>query len=125
MAIVLALEGSAELAIAEEPEPPGRETSIRVDRESFWYERLPRWDHREPWEVQAAPPGSSLRLERAVRHVLAAHPEDFPQPPPLSIIVRAPPREDLETLLGYMANRTSYGGARLDGNVVYAQFGRR
>jgi len=119
LAAVFVLEASAGIATGTEPEPAERATTIRVDRASFWYERLPRWDRREPWEVQAAPPGSSLRLERAVREVLAVHAEDFPLPPPLSIVVQAPPREDLETLLGYMANRTSYGGARLVGDVVY------
>ncbi len=93
--------------------------TIEVDHRSFWYQRLPRWNEREPWEEPAAPPGSSARLERAVRDVLVTHSSDFPQPPPVEIIVRAPPREELDTLIGYMANRTSYGGARRDGVVVY------
>lgn len=92
---------------------------LRVDHDSFWYQRLPRWNRREPWEEQAAPPGSSARLERAIRDVIAKYGSDFPQPPPFDIVVQAPPREDLDTLIGYMANRTSYGGARRDGATVY------
>lgn len=103
-------------------EPAGEEEQaleVRVDHASFWYERLPRWNEREPWEEPAAPPGSSARLEAALRDVLSRHADDFAQPPPFDIIVRAPPRENLDTLLGYMANRTSYGGAHREGLTVY------
>ena len=93
--------------------------TVRVDHASFWYQRLPRWNEREPWEEPAAPPGSSRRLERALEDVLRRHARDFPQPPPVEIVVQAPPRENLDTLVGYMANRTSYGGARRDGRTVY------
>lgn len=92
---------------------------VRVDHASFWYERLPRWNEREPWEEPAVPPGSSARVERALVDVLEKHAGDFPQPPPFDIVVRAPPRENLDTLLGYMANRTSYGGAHREGATVY------
>jgi len=94
-------------------------TEIRVDVGSFWYERLPRWSEREPWETLGAPPGSSARLVRALREVLGKYDHDFPQPPPIDIVLQAPPRENLETLLGYVANRTSYGGARRVGDTVY------
>ncbi len=104
-------------AFAAEADVPA--VRVEVDHASFWYQRLPRWNDREPWEEPAAPPWSSDRLERALRDVLARYSSDFPQPPPVRIVVRAPPREELDTLLGYMANRTSYGGARRDGDTVY------
>lgn len=96
---------------------PRRE--IRVDHESFWYQRLPRWNAREPWEERAAPPNSSARLERVLRDLLDRYPADFPQPPPIEIVLQAPSRKELSTLVGYMANRTSYGGARRVGSTVF------
>lgn len=97
----------------------GADETVRVDHQSFWYQRLPRWNAREPWEERAAPPDSSRRVARLLREVLASYPKDFPQPPPIEIVVQAPSRAELSTLKGYVANRTSYGGARLVGSIVF------
>jgi hypothetical protein len=52
------------------------EPSIRVDRESF---------------ADALGEGGARRVELALAEVLSRHPDDFPQPPPLDIVLRIVP----------------------------------
>jgi hypothetical protein len=91
--------------------------SIRVEVESFWYEStpppVPTVEH-EP-RVLA---GASARVLAAVGDLLTRFPEDFPQPPPLDVVVRAHPREEMERVIGIVADTTSYGGAKLVGTTV-------
>lgn len=92
--------------------------AIRVDLESFWYERTP-----PPVPISESGPnvlgGAGERVLAAVSSVLHHQRDDFPQPPPLEIVVRAHPREALEEILGIVAESTSYGGTTLEGSTVY------
>jgi hypothetical protein len=91
--------------------------SIRVDVESFWYEDtpppIPTVEH-EPRVLD----GASERVLAAVGELLTRFPADFPQPPPLDVVVRAYPREEMEHVIGIVADTTSYGGAKLAGSTV-------
>lgn len=92
--------------------------SLRVDVQSFWYEStpppVPTLEH-EPRVLD----GASERVVAAVAALLTRFPADFPQPPPLDVVVRAQPREDMERVIGIVADTTSYGGAKLEGSTVY------
>jgi hypothetical protein len=102
------------LAPAAAPAAP----SIRVDVESFWYEQTP-----PPVPVLEAEPrvleGASDRVLAAVGELLTRFPGDFPQPPPLDIVVRAFPREEMERVIGIVSDTISYGGAELEGATVF------
>jgi hypothetical protein len=98
---------------------PGRavaETAIRVDLETFWYEDTPPpIRDGEPRVLE----GASARVLAAVAELLTRFPEDFTQPPPLDVVVRALPRTELEGVVGIVADTTSYGGAKIEGSTVY------
>lgn len=87
-AIVAMTTASFLVTCSNEPEP-----SIQVDRTSF---------------VHALGENGALRLERALREVLARHPGDFPQPPPIDILLRTVPPDERDSPM----NALSYGGVR-------------
>lgn len=78
------------IACSHEPQ-----TSIRVDHGSF---------------VRALDEHGALRVERALREVLTRYPVDFPQPPPIDILLRAVPPAERDSPM----NSVSYGGVSLE-----------
>jgi hypothetical protein len=91
---------------------------IRVDRSSFWYEEGPSCAGLARLGLPCAPRGTADRVARAVEAAIRDRPEDFPQPPPLPVVVRAHPPERLPDTLQSLADVYSYGGAELVGGVV-------
>src|SRR5262245_23237666 len=97
--------------------------SIRVDLGSFWYETTPPPIPTLGTELNLLD-GASMRVFAAIRDVLFRFPADFPQPPPVNIVVRAQPREEMARLVGLFADTSSYGGAKLDGSTVFIDVNR-
>ena len=62
--------------------------------------------------VEVLGPEQADRLRTALARVLREHPQDFPQPPPVDILLRAVPRGAQDDLM----NSISYGGVHLDGS---------
>ena len=97
--------------------------SIRVDVDSFWYESTaPPFPTAENQPDVLA--GASERVLAAVGELLADFPDDFPQPPPRGVVIRAQPREELTRLIGFYTDTTSYGGAKLEGSTVFIDVNR-
>jgi hypothetical protein len=95
------------------------ERTIQVDRASFWYEAGPRCAGLARFGLPCAPAGSAERVAEATAAAIRDRPYDFPQPPPLPIVVRARPPERLPDTFQTIADVYSYGGAELvDGIVV-------
>jgi hypothetical protein len=108
-------------ALGPGPDAAVAEPALRVDLESFWWEDAP------PPAREGVPrvlDGASERVLAAVAELLRRFPEDFPQPPPLDVVVRAQPRIDYEGVVGIVADTTSYGGAKLEGATVYVDVHR-
>ena len=96
---------------------------VRVDLGSFWYETTPPPVPMLESEMSVLE-GASMRVLAAVRDMLFRFPADFPQPPPINIVVRAQPREEMERLVGLYAATSSYGGAKLEGSTVFIDVNR-
>jgi len=97
---------------------PARVTAIEVVRESFWYEDGPSCAGLAHWGIPCAPRGTARRVAEATAEVVRHYTQDFPQPPPLDIVVRARAPERLGTSLQTLADVYTYGGAELVGGVV-------
>lgn len=90
--------------------------AVHVDGPVFWYEEGVRCAELARFGLPCAPRGSGIRVATAVASVLRDHPHDFPQPPPLDVVVRArAPEGAPETV----ADVYSYGGADLVDGMVY------
>lgn len=94
-------------------------TQVRIERESFWYDS----DHGSTGSVASAEdafvPECVARIADALDAVLRLYPDRFPQPPPLTIVVRAVSREQARTSAMWSRAIGSYGCAALvDGMVV-------
>lgn len=93
--------------------------AVRVEGPVFWYEEGARCADLERWSLPCAPRGSGARVAEAVAIVLHDHPHDFPQPPPLDVVVRARAPEGTPGTLQSLADVYTYGGADLVDGVVY------
>jgi hypothetical protein len=97
------------------PVAAGGAARIRVERESFWYDAgdAPGADGDD----DAFVPECVAQLADALDAVLRRYPEQFPQPPPLTIVVRAVSRAQARA--AWTRSIGSYGCATLvDGTVV-------
>jgi hypothetical protein len=90
--------------------------SISVEP-SFWYEKGPSCAGLARWSLPCAPAGTALRVAAATDDVVRSHPRDFPQPPPIDVVVRAHPA-DRRGRPQSIGDVYSYGGARLIDEAV-------
>jgi hypothetical protein len=105
-----AAETQRDVAVASAPR------AIRVERESFWYDTVePRPDpNGRDWSA----PGAVQRLADALAEILRRYADDFPQPPPVTTVIRAADREQLVSNPVWSITVGSYGCARLADEVV-------
>lgn len=104
------------LPVARAVAASGTGTQIRVERDSFWYDDDASSSVTS--EEDAFLPECVEHIVAALDTVLRLYPQQFPQPPPVSIIVRAVSREQTRTPM-WTRSIGSYGCAELrDGIVV-------
>jgi len=92
---------------------------VRVERESFWYDGNAASAGSRASDEDAFVPECVEHVANALDAVLSLYPSQFPQPPPLTIIVRAVPRERARSSALWSRSIGAYGCATLlDGIVV-------
>jgi hypothetical protein len=84
---------------------PAAEPTIHLDHPSF---------------MRSVGEKNALEVEAALRDVLGKHPRDFPQPPPLEIVIQPQPPEAAGRLVDILAD----GGARKVGERVVVEINR-
>jgi len=115
---VLVLVAVAGVASAQAP------AELRVERDSFWYEcAAPAGAPSDPSGGEPEAPPCARRLVVALELVVREHPEKFPQPPPLTTVIRAVPREQLGSSPLWSSALGSYGCATLVDGVVVIEIG--
>ena len=92
---------------------------VRVERESFWFDVDDASAGSGTSDDDAFVPACVGSLADALEAVLRLYPEQFPQPPPLTTVVRAVSREEARGNPAWSRSIGAYGcAALLDGNVV-------
>jgi hypothetical protein len=109
-----------ELGPQPEPTPAAREVGgIRVEGGTFWYDCL----------TPAVSPGTgtggtcAARVVAALERVLREYPERFLRPLPVATVIRAVPREHVDTTPLWSGALGSYGCATLERGVVVIEIG--
>lgn len=106
------------LRVAHAVADSGTGAQIRVARDSFWYDDGDDGGGSDASEDDAFLPECVEHIVAALDAVLRLYPQQFPQPPPVPIVVRAVSREQTRTPM-WTRSIGSYGCAELlDGSVV-------
>ena len=93
--------------------------TVRVDRETFWFETELGCRLLQSRQLKCPQADTSRRVEAATLSVLRDHPEKFPQPPPLDVVVRAHRLEERSQTLQRLSDIYAYGTTDLIDGRVY------